>query len=77
MKSKLSIDVVEDLFKMSNELRQERENIIARSTMIDNTDEKLEILLNRDTTMKYNDQLDEVAQVYILFLYVIYIIVFM
>ena len=57
---------------MSNELRQERENIIARSNMIEN-DEKLEAFLNRDTTMKYNDQLDEVAQVYIyIYILVVY-----
>ena len=44
---------------MSNELRVERENIKTRNTNKDGTD----AFINREVTLKYNDELDEVAQV--------------
>ncbi len=44
---------------MSNELRVERENIKTRSTNKDGND----AFINRETTLKYNDELEEVVQV--------------
>lgn len=54
-----SIDVVAGLFHMSNELRVERENIKTRNTNKEGND----AFINREMTMKYNEELDEVAQV--------------
>jgi hypothetical protein len=61
-----SIDVVAGLFQMSNELREERENIMTRTTK-DGGNNNIEAFINRETTLKYNDELDEVAQVSFMF----------
>lgn len=60
-----SIDVVAGLFQMSNELREERENIMTR-TAKDGGNNSMEAFINRETTLKYNDELEEVAQVILL-----------
>lgn len=52
-----SINVVEGLFQMSNDLRVERESIMSHGK--DGND----AFINRETTMRYNDQLEDVAQV--------------
>ncbi len=61
-KIRKSIDVVAGLFQMSNELREERESIMTRTSK-DGSNNNMEAFLNRETTLKYNDELEEVAQV--------------
>jgi hypothetical protein len=51
-----SVDIVSDLFDMSNDLRVERERISTRKT-----EEDIDAFVNRDATMKYNTELDEVV----------------
>eukprot|EP01031_Cornospumella_fuschlensis_P025439 gene25439-30718_t len=64
---KKSIDVVAGLFQMSNELREERESIMFRVHQKEGDQREngeapnSDAFLNRETTLKYNDQLDEVA----------------
>ncbi|RYH14542.1 hypothetical protein EON65_33405 [archaeon] len=64
---KKSVDVVAGLFQMSNELREERESIMFRSNQPNEGAIEPEIgsdaFLNQETTLKCNDQLDEVATV--------------
>lgn len=52
-----SVDVVANLFHMSNEMREERENIVTRAGG------DITAFLNRDITMKYNEELEEVKNV--------------
>ncbi len=67
-KIRKSIDVVAGLFQMSNELREERESIMTRTSK-DGSNNNMEAFLNRETTLKYNDELEEVAQVGIKFFF--------
>lgn len=55
-----SLQVVEGLFNMSNELREERESIMAHGKDGSNN---MEAFINRETTLKYNEELDAVARV--------------
>lgn len=54
---------------MSNELREERESIMFRTSQhqkegtATTPESGSDAFLNRETTLKYNDQLDEVAMV--------------
>lgn len=59
-----SVDVVSDLFNMSNALRNEREEIVQRNQQLQAaTTQSHTAYMNHGVTMKYNDELDEVAQV--------------
>lgn len=64
-KQEYSLQVVEGLFNMSNELRVERESIVARGKDGSNN---IEAFLNRETTLKYNEELDDVARVFAIFI---------
>eukprot|EP01039_Chlorochromonas_danica_P003987 gene3987-4362_t len=58
----VSLDVVAGLFQMSNELRQERESIMSRgANNREGTPNDIDDFLHRKTTLKYSEQLDEVA----------------
>lgn len=52
--------MVEGLFNMSNELREERESIMAHGK---DGAGNMEAFINRETTMKYNEELDAVSRV--------------
>lgn len=57
-----SIDVVEDLFHMSNELREEREHILHRHPA-DEDDCGMQAYIHRDVTLKYNEELEDIKKV--------------
>ena len=59
-----SVDVVSDLFKMSNELRVERESIMLRNIQGGAGNAGMNAFLNREATMKYNEELDDVTTVW-------------
>jgi len=56
-----SIDIVADLFSLSNDMRIERENIVGRN----DKDTHMKAFIDRDTTIKYNEILEDVVKVYI------------
>lgn len=59
-KQEYSLQVVEGLFNMSNELREERESIMAHGK---DGAGNMEAFINRETTLKYNEELDAVSRV--------------
>lgn len=63
-KQEYSLQVVEGLFNMSNELREERESIMAHGK---DGSTNMEAFIHRETTLKYNEELDDVATVGYLF----------
>eukprot|EP01033_Poteriospumella_lacustris_P002978 gene2978-2179_t len=58
-KQEYSLQVVEGLFNMSNELREERESIMAHGK---DGAGNMEAFINRETTLKYNEELDAVSR---------------
>jgi hypothetical protein len=57
-KQEYSLQVVEGLFNMSNELREERESIMAHGK---DGSTNMEAFFHRETTLKYNEELDDIA----------------